>query len=130
MIIRNIKNREREIFFFIVICFLLNMKFLSIVYAESFPVSKESFQKTVQHLHTTYLVKMTFMTTQTNNDLEQMEKSLHSIIRNMLIFNQRSLERTAFQLNREMPSSLMREMKQLNNEVLDMQKRLTIQFNQ
>ncbi|MBF0452439.1 MAG: hypothetical protein HQK75_17180 [Candidatus Magnetomorum sp.] len=123
------KNGRYRIY---LIHFLLIIGFPSLIYAqaESLATLQESFQHNIQYLATTYLENMINMTTTTNSDLTRMEHALELKVHEMVITNQKELSRTAFQLNHEMPLALTREMKQLQKEVIDMQHRLTSQFNQ
>jgi len=118
--------------FVIIICIILVTSFYSISYAKSgsLETSKPTFQQTINYLASDYLKNMLIMTKKNNNDITKMEKNLFSVINKMLFLNQQDLKKTVLDLNTNVDYNLEIEMKHLYKEVLDMQQRLSFQFNQ
>ncbi|KPA12130.1 hypothetical protein MHK_007651 [Candidatus Magnetomorum sp. HK-1] len=124
-----IKNVQHFIFD---VCLILIINISGIAYAQAgtLATSKKTFQETINYLASDYLNDMVKMTDKTINNITQMENNLAFLINDMLVRNQQELQQSYLNLNNKMSFELMFEMKQLKKEVLEMQQRLSLQFNQ
>ena len=120
---------------------IIQIVLLSIIFATVIPrllmaqqdilkVSQDSFPKTIHFLSTAYLEGMQNMSNQTSIDLSRMSLSLAVSIAEMLNDNEKNIQRTTFQLNREVYTQLIPEMKTLCDKVLLMNHQLAMQFKQ
>jgi hypothetical protein len=92
--------------------------------------SKDSFKKNIHYLSTTYLDHMQGMTRQTENNLIRMTQTLYVSIATMVNDNNKSLQLSSSQLNREIFTQLLPEMKELRKKLLLMNDQVTMKFNQ
>jgi len=102
---------------------------LSFAQQDSLNASQDSFPKTIHYLSTAYLKGMQDMTNQTTNDLTRMEKVLSVSIAMMLKENQQTIQGSTSQLNRDIITQLLPEMKELSKKVMLMNHQLSMEFN-
>lgn len=91
--------------------------------------SQDSFPQNIHYLATAYLDGMQHMTSQTINDMTHMSESLSVSIAIMLDDNKRTIHRSTAQLNREIITQLLPEMKALGEKVLLMTHQVSSQFS-
>jgi len=91
---------------------------------------EDSFSKTIDYLSTGYLDNMQQMSIQTSNDLTYMSQTLSYSINVMLINNKKAIDSASIQLNNEIITQLMPELKRLRETSFMMNQQLQLQFNQ
>jgi len=92
--------------------------------------SGDSFKKNIHYLSTTYFDRMQGMTKQTENDLTLMTQNLSVSIAMMVNENNKTIQHSSSQLQREILTQLMPEMKDLREKLLMMNYQVTMHFNQ
>jgi len=102
----------------------------SFIYAQTDQLNvRQSFPRDIQYLGTTYLNKMQQMSAKTITELSQMELGLKKSIHEMIVANQRSTAQTEVQLDNEIMTQLIPEMKQLHQTVMIMQQQMSFIFD-
>jgi len=114
---------------------IFSILFATLIPAQSFAqentvnAPQDSFPKNIHYLATAYLDGMQHMTSQTINDMTHMTESLSVSIAIMLDDNKRTIHRSTAQLNREIVTQLLPEMKALGEKVLLMNHQVASQFS-
>lgn len=102
---------------------------LSMAQQESLKTSTDSFPQTIHYLSTAYLDGIQDMSIQTNADLKRMAQSLSVSIALMCDDNEKTIHQAASQLNHEIKTQLLPEMKKLKNKLGLMTHQVSMHFN-
>jgi len=92
-------------------------------------LQKDSFSKTIHYLSTAYFNDIQEINNQTNKDMMRMAQSLSVSISMMLKKNTHTINQSASQLNHEITTQLLPEMKALGEKVLLMHHQVSNNFN-